>query len=192
MGYWAEISDMISIFDGLAEELFPTLRSPPDHVLIDPSDVGKRPNSEIRSGKESLQKIDALSPVTMSANRFETKAIADSLTEGTSAQSQPAVTAREQLGIARFISHEKTQSTLVSDSAVVKMDIPTTDEPVLSTGAGDHFNAGVVIGLIHGLAPEEIVALGNAVAGCFVRQGQSPSYEHVRAFLDSYSIENWL
>jgi hypothetical protein len=32
--------DIISIFDGLTEELLPTLSSPPEHVLIDPSDVG--------------------------------------------------------------------------------------------------------------------------------------------------------
>lgn len=192
MGYWAEISDMISIFDGLADELFPTLSSPPEHVLIDPSDVGKRPTSEIRSGKDALRKIDRISPVTMSANRFETKAIADSLTYDGSDRSDPAAIAREQLGITRFISHEKTQSILTSESESVRMGIPKTDEPVLSTGAGDHFNAGVVIGLIHDLSPEEIVALGNAVAGCFVRQGKSPSHENVRAFLDSYNIQNWI
>lgn len=71
------------------------------------------------------------------------------------------------------------------------MGIPKTDEPVLSIGAGDQFNAGMVIVLIHYLSPEETVALGNAVAGCFVRQGKSLSRENLQAFLNSYNIQNW-
>jgi fructose-1-phosphate kinase PfkB-like protein len=127
----------------------------------------------------------------MSANRFETNAITDSLTCDGSDRSDPAAIAREQLGITRFISHEKTQSILTPESESVRMGIPKTDEPVLSIGAGDQFNAGMVIVLIHYLSPEETVALGNAVAGCFVRQGKSLSRENLQAFLNSYNIQNW-
>jgi len=193
MGYWAEISDMVSIFEGLATELVPTLDSPPEHVLIDPADIGKRPRGEIKRGGDALARLNETVPVTMSANRYETIAIADSLeaTDTERSQSEAAALVRDRLGISRFVTHGSTKSALASDSGVVAVDVPQTDDPVLTTGAGDHFNAGVIIGLIHGLEPDETVALGNTIAGCFVRQGSSPSYEQVRTFLNAYSLQNW-
>lgn len=193
MGYWTEIHDMVSIFEGLAEELVPTLSSPPDHVLIDPADVGKRPMGEIKRGRDALMRLDAVIPVTMSANHYETNAIADSLGTSDAQQSHldAARSARDQLGISRFVAHGSTKSAMATSTDGVAVDVPRTDDPVLTTGAGDHFNAGVVLGLLHGLEPHETVALGNAVAGCFVRQGDSPSAQQLEAFLDSYRLQNW-
>jgi hypothetical protein len=92
MGYWAEISDMVSIFEGLADELVPTLSSPPKHILIDPADVGARSSKEIKRGGDMLQRLDALVPITMSANRFETIDLANSL-KSTNSQRSPQAAA---------------------------------------------------------------------------------------------------
>lgn len=193
MGYWAEIADMVSIFEGLADELVPTLSSPPEHILIDPADVGTRPSKDIKRGGDMLQRLDAMVPVTMSANRYETIDIANSLRPTTSQRSPEtaAEIAREEFGISRFVTHGATKSALVSESGVFSVDVPREDEPVLSTGAGDHFNAGIILGLIYDLNPHESVALGNAIAGCFVRQGSPPSYEKIKAFLEAYTLNNW-
>lgn len=193
MGYWTEIHDMVSIFEGLADELVPTLSSPPDHVLIDPADVGKRPMGEIKRGRNALRRLDAIIPVTMSANHYETNAIADSLGASDAQRSHldAAHSAREQLGISRFVAHGSTKSAIATPTDGIAVDVPRTDDPMMTTGAGDHFNAGVVLGLLYDLKPHETVALGNAIAGCFVRQGDSPSVETIEAFLDSYQLQNW-
>lgn len=193
MGYWAEISDMISIFEGLAEELVPTLDSPPEQILIDPADVGTRPSRHIKEGGDVLQNLDSMSPVTMSANRYETIDIANSLRPTTSQRSPEAAAevAREELKISRFVTHGATKSAVATESDIFAVDVPREDEPVLSTGAGDHFNAGFMFGLIYDLNPTECVALGNAFAGCFVRQGRPPSYEKIKAFLSAYTLHNW-
>lgn len=193
MGYWAEISDMVSIFEGIADELAPTLSSPPKHILIDPADVGTRPSKDIKQAGAVLNRLDAVSPVTMSANRYETIDIANSLrsTAGERSPKTAAAIAREELGISRFVTHGATESALVTESGVFGVDVPREDEPVLSTGAGDHFNAGFLLGLIYNLDPEESVALGNAVGGCFVRQGDPPTYEKIKEFLQAYTLTNW-
>lgn len=193
MGYWAEISDMVSIFEGLAEELVPTLTDPPEHILIDPADVGTRPSRDIKRGGDVLQRLDAMSSVTMSANRYETIDVADSL-QTTGSQRSPeaaAEIAREKFGISRFVTHGATKSAIATESGVFGVDVPREDEPVLSTGAGDHFNAGFMLGLMYELTPRECVALGNAFAGCFVRQGRPPTYEKIKAFLQAYPLANW-
>lgn len=193
MGYWAEISDMVSIFEGLADDLVPTLSSPPEHILVDPADVGTRPSKDIKRGGDILQRLDAMIPVTMSANRYETIDIANSLRPASTPRSPQtaAEIAREEFGISRFVTHGATKSALVSESGVYGVDVPREDEPVLSTGAGDHFNAGIILGLIYDLEPHESVALGNAIAGCFVRQGSPPSYEKIKTFLQAYRLNNW-
>jgi sugar/nucleoside kinase (ribokinase family) len=193
MGYWAEISDLVSIFEGITDEIVPTLSDPPEHILIDPADVGTRPSKDIKQARDVLQRLDAVSPVTMSANRYETIDIANSLRSTTTDRSPEAAAevAREEFGISRFVTHGATMSALATEDGVFGVDVPREDEPVLSTGAGDHFNAGFLLGLMYDLGPEESVALGNAVAGCFVRQGDPPTYEKVEAFLQAYTLTNW-
>ena len=193
MGYWAEIPEMISIFEGLIEEVMPTLSAPPEHILIDPADIGKRPPGEIKRGADALRRLDDISPITMSANRFETNAIAESLRPSDTERSQlkAAAVAREQLGITRFVAHGARESALAADPDLVTVDVPYTDRPELRTGAGDYFNAGLVLGLIHGLDPSETVVLGNALAGCYVRQGNPPSHQKLESFLNSYTVNTW-
>lgn len=184
---------MIPIFEGFVEEIMPTLSDPPEHILIDPTDIGKRPAGEIKRGGDVLRRLDEISPVTMSANRFETKAIADSLrpTDTERTQVNAAKVAHEQLGITRFVAHGARESALAADPDIVTVDVPYTDKPKLRTGAGDYFNAGLVLELIHGLDPSEMVALGNANAGCYVRQGRPPSWKKLETFLNSYTLNTW-
>lgn len=192
IGYWAEIGGTTSILEGLANELLPSLSDPPDHLLIDPADIGKRPTAELERGRAALSDLDETVPVTLSANQFETADIANALDSAADrSQMEAAAVARERLGVSRFVTHRATKSVLVSESDRVAVGVPTTDDPVSTTGVGDYFNAGVVLGLIHDRPPHEIVVLGNAIAGYFVRQGDVPTAGDLDTFLSSYSIENW-
>lgn len=60
-------------------------------------------------------------------------------------------------------------------------------EPLRVTGAGDAWNAGDILGHLAGLAPQERLALANAVAGLYVsgKEGVAPTLADVVAFLDS-------
>jgi sugar/nucleoside kinase (ribokinase family) len=56
----------------------------------------------------------------------------------------------------------------------------------MTTSSGDHFNAGLGLGLVTGLSPTPAVVLGNAVAGYFVRTADQPSLTAVREFVETY------
>lgn len=52
---------------------------------------------------------------------------------------------------------------------------PYCENPVLTTGAGDNFNAGLCFGLLHGGTLEEALTAGVMTSGFYVRNGRSPT-----------------
>ena len=63
---------------------------------------------------------------------------------------------------------------------------PFTAEPRLTTGAGDHFNAGFATGQLLGLDAEGCLTLGVATSGHYVRTGESPDLAQLETFLANW------
>jgi sugar/nucleoside kinase (ribokinase family) len=57
-------------------------------------------------------------------------------------------------------------------------------EPKISTGAGDHFNAGFCLGRVLGLSLEESLCTGVAMSGYYVRTAQSPTILQLAGFVE--------
>ena len=56
-------------------------------------------------------------------------------------------------------------------------------QPKISTGAGDHFNAGFCLGRVLGLGLEESLCAGVATSGYYVRNAQSPTGKQLADFI---------
>ena len=59
--------------------------------------------------------------------------------------------------------------------------------PLITTGAGDHFNAGFFAGLLAGISPDQCLVIGGATSGYYVRSGISPARSQVSEFLQKYA-----
>ena len=59
---------------------------------------------------------------------------------------------------------------------------PFVQQPKISTGAGDHFNAGFCLGRVLGLGLQESLCAGVATSGYYVRTAQSPSATELAEF----------
>jgi len=187
-GYWAIITSMPSIWDGLREDLFPVLEDPPEFLLIDPFDVRGLPTESICAGADPLDKLDDTVPVTMSANRVETYTIAEAFGEDTETLSfrEAADVARDALGVTEFVVHAIDRSIFVHDGGAYQLESPRTTDPEITTSAGDHFAAGLGLARLQGLDPGPSLVVASAVAGWFVRNGGPPTYEDIRRFVDDY------
>lgn len=187
LGYWSVIPSFPDVLDGLREELWPRLSSPPEHVLIDPGDLRHIPRSDLEDGATALAGLDDVVPTTVSANRSESQVIA-SLFDDSVEEIEPAVgVAREGLDVSRFVGHGVERSASATATETASVAVPRVDDPALTTSAGDHFNAGLVVGLLAGVDEGAALVLGNSLAGWFVRNGTGPTREQLRSFVETYA-----
>ncbi|MFG0275677.1 MAG: PfkB family carbohydrate kinase, partial [Phycisphaerales bacterium] len=82
---------------------------------------------------------------------------------------------RDALGFRCVVVHGQRRSAAASVDECASFDAPFTARPVISTGAGDHFNAGFVLASCLGLPLAERLACASAVAGRYVRTAHSPT-----------------
>jgi sugar/nucleoside kinase (ribokinase family) len=54
-------------------------------------------------------------------------------------------------------------------------------KPRLSTGGGDHFNAGFAFGRLQGLSPLDATRAAVLVSSLYVERGRSPRFGEVQA-----------
>ncbi len=188
LGYWATIPQMPSIWEGLGDDLWPRLRDPPTRILVDPADVRRLTRETLVEGVRPLSNLNNVVPVTMSANRAEAHHLLSAFETDTDGQSlsRGAAALRDALDISVVVIHAASEAVLATTDDQYRVVIPRDPEPALTTSAGDHFNAGLVLAELADIDGGARLAAGSAVAGCFVRNGCPPSYDELLGFLDRY------
>ena len=63
------------------------------------------------------------------------------------------------------------------------VDGPFVENPLISTGAGDHFNGGFCLGKLLGLDDDEAVTAAVGTSGYYVRHAASPTLPQLAEFL---------
>lgn len=98
-----------------------------------------------------------------------------------------AARVRETTGIARVIVHRYAFALCADKDGLHVQNAPFCAAPQKSTGAGDRFNAGFILGLLLGETPANCLRLGNACSGFFVRQARSASVAEMADFLEAWA-----
>jgi sugar/nucleoside kinase (ribokinase family) len=188
IGYWTMIPALADVLDGLREHVVPRLSSPPEHVLLDPADIRGLDRATLTETIAATRRLaSAVGSVTVSANRSETSVLASELAGGTGETfTEECRRVFDNLGVDRFVGHSMTQAVVVSDDESSTVAVEPVESPELTTSAGDHFNAGLSLGLVEGLPDDAAVLLGNALAREFVRTGETPMYADVVSAVASY------
>ncbi len=131
--------------------------------------------------KATLASLAANAPVTLGLNLAEAERIAHVL-GAPDAPSQPHVLRLPALAHAirtltrvhEVVIHPREGAAVAWASGTDWADGPFTPTPRLSTGAGDHFNAGYAFARARGLPPDLALHAGAAASGAYVRDAASP------------------
>ena len=162
--------------------------------FIDLADPAKRTRGDITAAMTALGKLQQFADVVFGLNEAECRQICEvlGLTWPTAASEwqaaeQACVQICERLKLSYVMCH------LVRSSAVAwnigashgsaSADGFWVAKPMITTGAGDHFNAGFLTGLMHGIAPAQCLQIGGATSGHYVRTAESPTRAQAADFL---------
>ncbi|MCE7972949.1 MAG: hypothetical protein DYG92_01300 [Leptolyngbya sp. PLA1] len=189
---WSLLGGVPGLLEGLRTHILPGLAGH-RRLFVDISDPAKRTDADIRSVLSLLASLNATRglSVTLGLNLSEAERLARVL----DLQAPRAATTSDvALGFASGIRSGCRLDTVVvhpregaagadTSGATYWFDGPLTRSPRLSTGAGDHFNAGFAFAQVRGLPLDECLAVGCAVSGAYVRDAASPDQARVVSFL---------
>lgn len=162
-------------------------------VFIDLADPEKRPREDLLEAVKLCGRFQPYADVTLGMNLKESTQVAEVLgikVEG-DAESRIEDTARrirEALQLTTVVIHPRkgaAAATLKDGKVESGLFLgPFVKEPKLSTGAGDNFNAGFVLGQLAGLPITECLCTGTASSGFYVRNAASGSLADLATFCD--------
>ncbi len=196
---WTMIPGMTEIWKQMLTQVFPRLEKQKRILFFDLADPSKRTEDDIREALNVIGRFECYGETVLSCNVREAGRLMDVLGR----PAHPGLCGRdeeqalenvcrelwERLGISTLVIHALKHAVCChreQHTAELVKTIPGNyaPQPVLTTGGGDTFNAGMALGLLCGLDPDLAVFLGSMTSGYYVRHGESPAMDDLARYLD--------
>ena len=195
---WTMLPHLTDIWANVAQHVLPRLSPKPRRFFVDLADPEKRSPADLRAALGVLARINAGEggaaplPVTLGLNLSEAlqvaKAVGVTPPADAEAQLLPlAADVRAALALDTVVVHPRTgaAAATAADPGPAAFAGPFVRQPALSTGAGDHFNAGFITGQLLNLPTAHALCLGTALSGYYVRHAATPDRDQLVTFLHS-------
>jgi hypothetical protein len=182
---WTMIPKMTAVLVELVDKVLPNL--PPRDTrsfFFDLADPAKRSSSDINEVLQVISRFQAHAEVTLGLNYNEGLQVCDVLGLESGSKSEAdlksmATEIRRKLGISTIVLHPVESAACATKDGVFWSEGPFCENPKITTGAGDHFNAGFCSARLSGFSPLTSLALATCTSGHYVRTAQSPSTSQV-------------
>jgi sugar/nucleoside kinase (ribokinase family) len=188
---WTMIPYMSDIWEALQRELCPTLKGPRRKMFFDLADPEKRTPQDIARALELITRFEKQFDVILGLNEKEANEIGEVLGLNRKAHNIEAwsVLARQlhaKLPVNTMVIHPVSYALAVGGDSVDVVKGPYISRPRITTGAGDHFNAGFCLGKLLGFDNAMSVLTGVATSGYYVRTAKSPSITDLAELLHKW------
>ncbi|MCF3649552.1 PfkB family carbohydrate kinase [Synoicihabitans lomoniglobus] len=189
---WTMIPGMSEIFRELVETVLPKLPARDRVFFFDLADPEKRSEADLLAALELIGRFGAFGQVTLGLNLKEAQRVHrtigfHALPEDEAGLRQIAADIREKLNYATVVVHPKESAACATAEGTYWIPGPYVKKPLITTGAGDHFNAGFSTGQLLGLSPQACLTTGVCTSGHYVRTAQSPTLADLESFLANWS-----
>jgi len=160
-------------------------------IFFDLCDPQKRPNEDILEALELIAGFQSHFSVTLGLNEKEAYEIGEVLGLEATEDSKEGLMdlvrqLHEKIQADTIVVHPVRYAVASDGQEVVLMDGPFVPNPVITTGAGDHFNAGFCLGRLLGLDHRASLATGVTTSGFYVRSGHSPTVQDLAGMLEDW------
>jgi hypothetical protein len=188
---WTMLPHMSDIWERVLADICPRMPAQPRHTFFfDLADPEKRDPKDIRHAIGLIGGFQQYFDVYLGLNEKESFEIGSVLGykgahEGEAAVGAVATFIHNRIKTSGVVVHPRAYVIAVSADGVVKVQGPFVDRPLISTGAGDHFNAGFCVGKLIHADNEMSLQLGVGSSGYYVRTAKSPTINELADFLEA-------
>ncbi|MDD2708554.1 MAG: PfkB family carbohydrate kinase [Verrucomicrobiae bacterium] len=185
---WASTPHMTEIWDRIQKDFCPRFSRKTRSFFIDLADPEFRLADDIRAALGCIGRFAQWFDTTLGLNQKEALEIMEVLGEKPRGNDRDQVrymaeTIRKTIGIQGVVVHPTAYAAAASAEGSALVEGPFIERPLISTGAGDHFNAGYALAGLLGGDLEQRLQLGVASSGFYVRTAQSATLSDQRQFL---------
>ncbi len=153
---WTMLPYMSNIWESILQDICPSLTGPRRAIFFDLADPEKRTRADILRALDLIGKFEKYFNVILGLNEKEAHEIGDvfdlkpaSAAPESLAEYSRAIAAK--LPISALVVHPTAYALAVSNGQVSLVEGAYTPKPLITTGAGDHFNSGFCLGKLLGL-----------------------------------------
>lgn len=186
---WTMIPFMSDVLVALLDQVLPVLPPRDQRIFFfDLADPEKRSEGDIKTVLQTIRRFQEWGSVTLGLNLKEALTISRVLglapEEPDEAGLRRLTTKiRQTLQIDMVVVHPRDSAACATRDDSWWVPGPFTDTPFITTGAGDHFNAGFCLGQLMHASPITCLTLGVSASGFYVRRGKSASLNDIDQFL---------
>lgn len=190
---WTMLPFMSGIWEAVQAELCPALAGPRRKIFFDLADPEKRPDAELARALDLILRFRPNFEVILGLNEKEAREVAVMLGLPAAGDGPGALLAlgdaiRERVPVDTLVVHPVRFAASVGAQGHHIVDGPFVAKPTITTGAGDHFNAGFCFGKLLGFNDSECVLVGVTTSGAYVRSGLSPQISDLVRLLRDWPL----
>jgi sugar/nucleoside kinase (ribokinase family) len=177
---WTMLTYMNGIWEAIQKHVCPKLGGARRMLFIDLADPEKRTPTDIAKALKLITGFEKTFDVIFGLNEKEAGEIGKNLGLDADDHSPEGLSRLGREILARvpvntLVIHPTAYAVAVDRTGAQVVQGPFTAKPLITTGAGDHFNAGFCMGRLLGLDNESSLLCGVATSGFYVRTARSPA-----------------
>ena len=177
---WTMLTGMTDIWAATLQEVCPGLTGPRRTLFFDLADPEKRRHADIAAALKLIAAFEQYFDVILGLNEKESSEVGAVLGLDTKDHSPEGLVKvgeqiRRHVPVNTVVIHPTHYALAISAQGSAVVEGPFTPKPLITTGAGDHFNAGFCLAKLLGLDNASSVLTGVATSGFYVRTARSPA-----------------
>jgi hypothetical protein len=190
---WTMTPYMSEFWEALLHELDSNPPAKKQPIFFDLADPEKRQNDDIRRALGLISRFQNHYEVILGMNEKEAFEVSSALEFPRYESSREGLASlashlQSNLQISAVTIHPMTYALAVHNGETCFADGPKITQPRITTGGGDHFNAGFCLGKLLGLETALCITLGVATSGFYVSTARSPGVEDLIQMLRHWPI----
>lgn len=170
---WSELDFSHALWkDALEKAIKKSEPSRNKYVFFDLCDCNRKNAMQIKAVLQLIGAYSSYRKTILSLNKNEAEVIASRVLNKINKPVEVAECIRTTFGIDEVIIHSSDENILATEERICKQKTRFVQKPLISTGAGDTFNAGFCYGTAMELSDEERLAFAGFFVNAYITSGE--------------------